>query len=249
MKTIIAKREKAVTLIALVITIIILLILASVAIYSGREVIESSKLTVFSAEMKIMQTYVNDLYDKDKTGKIDKNAIGKELEYNPEVQQQVNKVLITALGEEDTTGYRYYDQETITELGIEGVRQEFFVNIDKRKVVSYKGLKYEGQMYYTLEQLPDGLYNIDYEPETHEKPTFDLSCEKIEENKWRITVSNIQYDGYINKWTVRYKLEENNYEKTSEDLSFIVTKDGIYSVAIENGEIKSDIKEITANDN
>ena len=60
--------SKGVTLIALVITVIVLLILASIATYSGMDIIESSKLSTFTAEMKIMQTQVNSLYDKWKKG-------------------------------------------------------------------------------------------------------------------------------------------------------------------------------------
>ena len=41
--------SKGVTLIALVITVIVLLILASIATYSGMDIIESSKLSTFTA--------------------------------------------------------------------------------------------------------------------------------------------------------------------------------------------------------
>lgn len=58
------KKENGITLMSLVITIVILLILASIATYSGIEVIKSSKLTKFTTEMKIMQTQVNELYQK-----------------------------------------------------------------------------------------------------------------------------------------------------------------------------------------
>ena len=237
-------KQKGITLIALIITIVVLLILASIATYSGIEIIESSKLQRFTAEMKIMQTQVNSLYDKWKRGELDKNIIGRELNCEPDVQEQANKVLTTELDIKDTTGYRYYDQETIKEQGIEGVEQEFFINVEKREVVSYKGLKYNGEMYYTLVQLPDGLYNIDYNPEIYDKPTFEVRSEKIEENKWKITISNIQYEGEINKWEVKYKLAEKNYENVTEDMSFIVTEKGTYDISIRNGEIESDPKQV-----
>ena len=50
------KNKKGITLISLVLTIVILLILASVVTYSGMGIIKSSKLTAFEAELKIMQT-------------------------------------------------------------------------------------------------------------------------------------------------------------------------------------------------
>lgn len=231
--------QNGVTLIALTITVIVLLILASVAVYSGMDIIESSKVTSFTAEMKIMQTQVNSLYDQWKSGDINKDETGKSLDYNTEVQEQVNKVLVTELDITDTTGYRYFDQETIQSLRIEGVKQEFFVNIEKREVVSYKGLKYEGDMYYTLTQLPDGLYNIDYDPSTSDEPTFDVSYDKSGENRWTITVSNIQYDGNINRWYVKYQLEGEDNWQTSENLSFMVDKQGVYTIKLYNGDIET----------
>ena len=238
--------SKGVTLIALVITIIVLLILASVATYSGMDIIQSSKLTAFTTEMKIMQTQVNDLYDKWKSGEINKDEIGKDLTYNTTVQNQANNVLIDELGLEnnfsDLTGYRYFDQETIQGLGIDGVEQEFFVNIENREVISYEGLLYDGDMYYTLNQLPQGLYNVDYNPQQGLEPTFDISFEKIGDEKYRITISNIQYDGYINKWYVKYQEDGADYWNSTEDMSFVVNSKGWYNFYIENGDVYSQIK-------
>ena len=237
--------SKGVTLIALVITVIVLLILASIATYSGMDIIESSKLSTFTAEMKIMQTQVNSLYDKWQRGEVDINTLGESLDYNPEnpeISEQANKVLKDELFIDDISGYRYYDQETIQDLGIEGVKQEFFINVEQREVVSYKGLKYDGDMYYTLIQLPDGLYNVDYDPEEAGKPTFDMYYEKIADNKWKITISNIQYDGYIDKWYVKYQVDGIDYWNTTEDMTFVVDKKSNYRVYIENGDIRSEEK-------
>ena len=60
----IAKNNKGITLVALVITIVVILILASVATYSGIDAIKSSEFTRFSAELKIMQTQVNSIYQE-----------------------------------------------------------------------------------------------------------------------------------------------------------------------------------------
>lgn len=242
--------SKGVTLIALVITVIVLLILASIATYSGMDIIESSKLNTFTAEMKIMQTQVNSLYDKWQRGEEDINALGESLDYNPEnpeVSEQANKVLKDELFIDDISGYRYYDQETIQDLGIEGVKQEFFINVEQREVVSYKGLKYDGDMYYTLIQLPDGLYNVDYNPEEASKPAFNLSYERIGDNQWKITISDIQYDGYVNKWTVKYQLSGKDYENTTEDLSFVVNEAGVYNVTLENENAKIGTEQLFVN--
>ena len=61
------RNEKGITLIALTITIIILIILASITTYSGISTIKSSKLNKFKQELEIMQSQVNVLYEKYRT--------------------------------------------------------------------------------------------------------------------------------------------------------------------------------------
>ena len=231
---------KGITLISLVITIIVLLILASVATYSGLSVIRSAKLEAFTTEMKIMQTQVNELYEKSKNDDGIIN-LGKDLS---SVSSQANKVFTeNESGITDKEGYRYFDKETIKDLNIDGVEGEFFVNISKRSVVSYYGFEYEGKNYYTLEQLPNGLYNVDY-IENSEKPTFEVNTERYNEDKWKIVVGNIQYNGYIDKWQVKYKLISQDTWNTSEDTTFFVGKPGKYEIKIQNGEIESEVKSI-----
>ena len=237
------EKEKGITLMSLVITIVILLILASIATYSGIEVIKSSKLTKFTTEMKIMQTQVNELYQKMQDGDTTIKELGKiisEIGNQTQVNNVFNAVGITT---DEREQYKYFDKDTIKKLNIEGVSGTFLVNIYKRSVISYEGFQYEDKYYYTLDQLPNGLYNVEYEEKNTNKPTFDTNVEKVSEGKWRITVSNIKYDGYINKWSVKYKLEDSDDWSTSEDLSFVVNEQGNYLVKIENNKVESEEKE------
>ena len=243
------EKEKGITLMSLVITIVILLILASITTYSGIEVIKSSKLTTFTTEMKIMQTQVNELYQKMQDGDTTIEELGEnisQIDNQTQVDKVFNAVGITTKDEREQ--YKYFDKDTIKKLNIEGVSGTFFVNIDKRSVISYEGFQYEDKYYYTLEQLPNGLYNVEHEKNTNEPPTFDTNVEEVSEGKWRITVSNIKYDGYINKWSVKYKLEDSDNWSTSEDLSFIVEKEGYYDVKIDNKPIESEEKTVILGD-
>ena len=125
------KKENGITLMSLVITIVILLILASIATYSGIEVIKSSKLTKFTTEMKIMQTQVNELYQKMQDGDTTIKELGKiisEIGNQTQVDDVFEEVGIT---EDERGQYRYFDKDTIEKLNIEGVSGTFFVNIYK----------------------------------------------------------------------------------------------------------------------
>ena len=90
------------------------------------------------------------------------------------------------------------------------------------------------------------MYNVDYDDKNvATKPTFDVDYTTIEENKWRINITNIKYDGYINKWQVQYKLKEKEYWNTSDDLSFVVNAAGNYQIKIINGNVESEEQNIT----
>ena len=244
--------DKGITLISLVTTIVILLILASIATYSGIGVIKQTQFTKFSTQLKMMQTQVNELYDKYSNNQTIEVAgkkytgteianIGKEIST---LSQKTKVFNASASGITDSTGYKYYDKDTIKALNIEGLdEEEYFVNVSKRSVISYDGMEYEGKTYYTINQLPDGLYNVGYQANSG-KPTFDVNYEKTENNKYKITISNINYDGNIDKWQVKYQKEGQDYWGTSEDYSIIVAEEGKYKIYIENGNIKSDEKEI-----
>ena len=241
------KNINGVTLVSLIITIIVLIILASIGTYSGVEVIKSSKFTKFTTEMKIMQTQVNKLYEQYKNGDDEVLNLGKEININQTVKDQADTVFTSeASGITDQVGFRYFDQDTIKGLNIEGVEEEFFINIEKRSVVSYEGIKYDGVTYYTLEQLPNGLYNVEYKENTN-KPAFETNVEEIGDNKWRVSISksDIKYEGYIDKWKVKYKLEGQEYWNTSDELGFVLNQSGKYLIKIANENVESEEKIIT----
>ena len=241
-----------VTLMSLVITIIVLLLLASIATYSGVNIVKQSKFTKFTTQLKMMQTQVNELYEKYSGNQsIEINGkkytgteianIGKEIS----TLSQKNKVFNTSTsGITDSTGYKYYDKEIIKALNIDGLEEEeYFVNVSRRSVISYDGFEYNGKTYYTLEQLPDGLYNVEYSENTG-KPTFDVNYECIEGGKYKITISNIIYNGNIDKWQIRYQKEGQDYWSTSEDYNFVVNESGKYKIYIQNNNVISEEQRI-----
>lgn len=236
------KNNKGITLMALVITIIILIILASIGTYSGIQVVKSAQFTAFSTELKIMQTQVNKLYEEKKNGNTEYvDGLGIAISSKTDVQEQANKVF-TALGiTTDTSDYKYFDINTIKSLNIEGVEGEFFVNVDKRSVVSYDGFEYEGTTYYTINQLENNsLYNVEYKEDTTNKPTFDFSVERLKMSEYLVSVSNIEYNGNINKWNLEYKKEEETEFKEAKDLNVKLYEEGTYILKIANGDFESE---------
>lgn len=234
------KNNKGITLITLVVTIVIIMILASVGIYSGVRSLKLAELNRFTTELKIMQTQVNSMYEKLKNDETISGqailSIGTEiLSSSNDVQNQASIVFTqNASGITSSVGYKYYSLETISNLGIEGITQDFFINIETRSVVSYKGLEYNGTTYYTLSQIPNGLYNVNYNDSniTIDPEIDNVTVEKIDSSKWKLTVNDITYGGYVQKGKIQYQRLGDDYWNESDDKSFIVTEQGIYIIKI-----------------
>ncbi len=245
------KNNAGITLVSLVITVIVLLILSSIAVYSGVSTIRSARLTKFTTELKMMQQKVNELYDNYINNKsVTVNGVeyvgqGEYTTQNTEdgqTQTVQTKLGIQDIGEDpeglfnsnrleevfsaegsgitDRTGYMYYDLETIQALGLDDMEYEFFVNVATRSVVSIEGFNDYGTRYYTLDQVPNGLYNVDFTGtyngnEIDEGLTFTVTSE-IKNGQGKLNITNISYDQYVNKWQVRYRLkaEEGQTENT-----------------------------------
>lgn len=240
------KRNKGITLIALTITIIVLLILASVATYSGVGTIKSSKLNKLKQELEIMQAEVNLLYEKYKDD-IKSNieiTVGKDIS----LKQEKANTAFSDCGVTDTTGYRLYDAETIKELNIEGIEREYLVNVAKRDVICLDGFEMDGKKYYQLKDLTK-KNTIEYGiPE--EEVTFDINATKLTEGGWKIDISNIKFSKYVGKGTISYRkigtdgnwttpitIEKN--AKSNQSYSFTVQEDGTYEIIIEDAKGKS----------
>ena len=91
----------------------------------------------------------------------------------------------------------------------------------------------KNKMYYTLDELPDGFYNVEYEDKNTESPQIgNIETMSLDANSWKFIVSDIKYGGYVNKGQVFYKKDgAENWEKTESDY-FVVSEPGKYDVKV-----------------
>ena len=234
--------EKGITLVALVITIVVLLILASIGINSGIPTLKSAKFTQFRNELKILQTRVNELNQNNET------EIGiKEL-----TQEQKDKITANIENANETIilGFRYCDSAYIqNNLGLESVERDYLINVEYRYVISIEGFEYQGNKYYMINQLPGGTYNVEYTDKNPKTGEFDFDVKSFKEGeKWRIEVSNIVYPGYITNWKVQYRLEDEITWKAANGLDFYVVEEGNYYVQVVYEDINLGSKLVTVLD-
>lgn len=250
---------KGITLTTLVITIIVLLILAGVATYTGIEAIDNTKRTRFIAELKIMQSYVNQWYEDCKPNNTEtfegniaskftnagaKNVTNLDSDIKSTAESSLNNANIPS-GNNNYSNYYLLEASQKAALGVEGVEQAVLVSVKDRKVVSYLGLKYKNQMYYTIDSIDDengidAVYNVGYTAPSTDAPTFTINGFR-QENQISAKINlNITYNAkYVNKGTVYYGIIKNNSNRannynSTEDTSFIITENGKYDIYVKD---------------
>ena len=67
--------------------------------------------------------------------------------------------------------------------------------------------------------------------------TYDVKATQTSDENYRVTISNIKYDGNINKWYVQYKKEGSDSWSTVDDLEFTVIEAGRYVIRLYNGDV------------
>ena len=245
-------KDEGVTLLALIITIIVLLILSTLAIESGKDTIESSRLTEFTNELQLVQRKVNELEQKYKDVEENEIDIGIPLDYNIITDEKIKNEIREAFenaDEGEQEGYRYFTKDILKEeLGITNPGYSYLIHIKRRSVIALKGVSYRGEKYNNLKDIPSTLYNVEKKV-IGSKPTFNLS-----DNHGTLEISNIQYGENIKKGSIYYgkKINESEYNwkilnqntmDTSESIE--VTDTGTWAVKIiDSANNVSDVKTV-----
>lgn len=216
------KKEKGITLTSLVITIIILLIIASISVFSGTQTIKYAKWNKAKSEMETVQAQVNTWNEEYKSlSDTEKNTylknIGTSVTNPPDVEDmdsynnalEKTKNNVAEIDESNISDYRLLSEYYLKKnLGLNG-SYEFLVNIKTRDVVLLSGLEYEGNMYYTTKDF--NIYNTESADVTGIK--FDLE----QGNGNEIIISNVELidsnsnESNISKFKVQYKMNDAEY--------------------------------------
>ena len=169
------KSQKGITIIALVLTIIILLILGSVATYTGIESYNRAEQIKFVSQMQLIQAKVDEKVQEDG---FESTTIGTELTENEKkiVYSAVNTDGISLPTTEDFNKYvRYLSKENLrTQLELDNIDEDIIINFKTREVISTIGFEYGGTTYYTQYKLPKGEKLTQYK-KANTKLSFEFS--------------------------------------------------------------------------
>ena len=153
------RSEKGITLLALVITVILTLIIAVTATYSGIETYKGMRVKTFSEQLQVVKERMAIIKEKSNTNsEIDLNSIGQGLdELDNDLRNSItNSINNSGEISSDIANYRYFNSKSLKdELGVEIEDFEVVIDFDRSVVIGVKGVEYEGKVVYTQKQIDE----------------------------------------------------------------------------------------------
>lgn len=154
------KSEKGITLMMLVITIIITLMIAVAAAYSGISTYTGMRVKTFSEQLSIIKERVN--ITKAKAGsnsEIDLNSLGKEISeevLDEDLYSRIQNAVMNSKEEVSIENLRYFNSRLLKDdLGADIDDIEVVINFENSLVISVNGVEYEKQKVYTQKQIDE----------------------------------------------------------------------------------------------
>ena len=259
-----AKENKGITLASLVITVIVLIILATVGTYSGAATLRYMKYAKAKTQIETMQSELNSWYQSFKNGNTIVLNYGTAVTY-ADYSSSFERLEVEA-GDESISKYKLFTPKYIEEtLGIGGIDYEFIINVQDRKIALAEGLTYQGVTYYTPEDF--GITNVENVPIS--SVYFELAYDTNSAGEAIIILHNLKFyagnnEANVSKFSIEYTNDGTNWNTTKitnkakstskitynglTAYSLPVTKSGTYEVIIKqsNGD-ELELKEGTEN--
>lgn len=233
----ITKDNKGITLVALIITVILMLILVSITTYSGINTYKNAQVTKFVTQMQLLQTKVDSLISSKEINRMELQSLSTQEQQNT-INYAFNNGEITT---KDINKYKVITKNDIVNvLDVEDAQNEIMVNIETREIVSLIGIEYDGKTYYTQYKLPNGQTVISNDNSVQRELAFavetsidGLNCDTTIKHIsiTNGTISFAETDSYGNKtnWQTitNYTDKENEY-KTN------ISKSGNYTFKLQD---------------
>lgn len=152
------KNIKGITLVSLVITIIILMLITSVTVYTGTNVIKQVTLQNVNTDMMLIKAKVKTMEEQAKFNKDNSNYKGTPLidvHDNKKIDKLVDEEIV-----EDITKYYLLSKEDLNSMGLEkiDIADGYLVNYESEEIIYVRGLKKDDNMYYKLSNIKDLKY-------------------------------------------------------------------------------------------
>lgn len=165
------ERNSGVTLIALVVTIIVMGIIVSISAVAGGSILKNSKVQTLETELFAIQAktkaYAEEIEAKIWTESDKDVARDNEFQKKHFISTSVSEEALNQVDNDIKSDYVSYKltNESLEEMGLENIEAEQYIIIfskndyKKMDVIYASGISYSGQKYYTLSSLREILEN------------------------------------------------------------------------------------------
>lgn len=132
------KKQKGITMISLVITVIVLIIISGIGITMGIDAIKSSKDNKLTSELMMVQHAVLEQYTKYQTTKDSTYLVGNKLtlEEINKIAEDFNITLVDIPQKYLNKEYYRLDKASLLQIGIENTDDEYIVNYVSGEVIN-----------------------------------------------------------------------------------------------------------------
>lgn len=227
------RKEHGITLVALILTVIILIILATSVTSISLNHFHYIRTREFYTKLEVAQEAIikiqntNESY-KDTGGN---TVYLKGLGATPTTEQnQVIATVNSQLGTSyDASKFLYYTKNQVEkDLGISGVEMNLLIDFEDGVVISPEGAQIDGQMYYAL---PADSKNRVSENSTKNTGAvnFTYAVTKYSSNQYKVTVTPTTV-GDITKGIVQYKQASLDFWTVAENNEFVIKRLGQYDI-------------------
>lgn len=231
------KSEKGITLAVLIITIIVMVILASVSISIGTNSLDSTRLKGFYTQLEIIQKRVDDIATTNESY-IDSNGNTvylkeKGLSYNElkdvqkaNLQKILQKEKLTTI---PTTNFRYFIAENLEKyLDLSDMDYNVFIDFDNRIIIAEDGIKIGDTTYHVLK---NATYFVQQDTEKNIVQSLIYDATQYRTGKCKVIVTAINAAGdVLGGGYVKYKKTSTKYWEVSDNTEIIIEADVEYNI-------------------
>lgn len=239
------KNKDGITLVALVLTVIVLTIMVSVGLRIGSNNIDEVRLKSFYTKLEVATEGIEKISNTNESY-IDENnntIYLKQQGVEPTVAQTE---LIESLGY-SSTNFKYFTAEEVeNDLQIHGVDLNLLIDFENKIVINPEGIEIDGVKYHTLE---NSKYSVQLNSNKNVgTPNFTYTVENYGANKYKITITPVNV-GDIKDGLVKYKKENANYWNIAKDNIIIINELARYNIKYVDANNNSITKTINISSN
>lgn len=149
------KKQMGVTLMALVITVMVMGILAGVTVNVGYDIIKQAKLQNLNTNMLLLQAKIKTISEEASFNNNTSNYKGQKVS---EVTSNEKVTILKDNGVIDVSeNYYLLSQNDLNSIGLEKIQIEdgYIVNYETEEIIYVKGFELNGAKYYKLSETKD----------------------------------------------------------------------------------------------